>query len=52
MQEPIPEVEKRFCVIRELTNGTHLRSGERLKEIAQFFQRKRPEDANTAWWNY
>ena len=27
-------------------------SSERLKEIAQFIQRKRPEGATTAWWTY
>jgi hypothetical protein len=27
-------------------------SSERLKEIAQFIQRKRPEGAATAWWTY
>jgi hypothetical protein len=25
---------------------------ERLKEIAQFIQRKRPEGATTSWWTY
>jgi hypothetical protein len=25
---------------------------ERLKEIAQFVQRKRPEGATTSWWQY
>ena len=25
-------------------------SSERLKEIAQFIQRKRPEGATTSWW--
>jgi hypothetical protein len=25
---------------------------ERLKEIAQFIQRKRPEGATTSWWAY
>jgi hypothetical protein len=27
-------------------------SSERLKEIAQFIQRKRPEGATTSWWTY
>jgi len=27
-------------------------SSERLKEMAQFIQRKRPEGATTSWWNY
>ena len=27
-------------------------SGDRLKEIAQFIQRKRPEGATTSWWTY
>jgi len=27
-------------------------SAERLKEIAQFIQRKRPEGATTSWWAY
>jgi len=27
-------------------------SWDRLKEMAQFIQRKRPEGATTAWWNY
>jgi putative esterase len=38
-------------------NKPHCWSGpvspaERLKEIAQFIQRKRPQGATTAWWNY
>jgi hypothetical protein len=38
-------------------NKPHCWSGpvspaDRLKEIAQFIQRKRPEGATTSWWTY